>query len=170
MSNNKHDISRLITDFFGIDTARINFPDRQIRREFCQQISVPIAQCFMECTRLKIDKRDLKWDDIFHGQDKPNQELLESFFNHFGFHIEDQVWHYDITVTTHIINNVMDGLLKKISIALAEYGCDIVLLAGRPCSLKPIEDTFLKYYPVNPNRLKVLNEYRVGRWYPFHMG
>ncbi len=163
-------ISTLITDFFGQDTNRLNFSDRQVRREFCQQVSVPIAQCFMECTRLKIEKRDLQWDDIFHGQDQPNQELLEHFFNHFGFRIEEQVWHYDLAITTQIINNVMDGLLKKISVALAEYGCDIVLLAGRPCSLKPIEDIFLKYYSVDPNRLKVLNEYRVGRWYPFQDG
>lgn len=165
-----HDISRLITDFFGEDNARMKFSDRQIRREFCQQISVPIAQCFMECTRLRIDKRDLQWDDIFYGQDKPNQELLEDFYNHFGFRLEEQTWHYELAITTKIINSVMDGLLKKISVALAEYGCDIVLLAGRPCSLKPIEDIFLKYYPVNPNRLKVLNEYRVGRWYPFQDG
>ena len=75
-----------------------------------------------------------------------------------------------MSVTTQIINNVLDGLLKKIAVALAEYQCDIVLLAGRPCSLKPIEDIFLKYYPVDPNRLKVLNEYRVGRWYPFQDG
>lgn len=165
-----HVISRLITDFFGINTARMNFSDRQIRREFCQQVSVPIAQCFMECTRLKIDERDLTWNDIFHGQNQPNRELLDAFFDQFGFRIEEQVWHYDLVVTTQIINNVMDGLLKKISVALAEYGCDIVLLAGRPCSLKPIEDIFLKYYPVEPNRLKVLNEYRVGRWYPFQDG
>lgn len=163
-------ISTLITDFFGENTARMNFTDRQIRREFCQQISVPIAQRFMECTRLKIDECDLNWSDIFDGQDQPNQELLDAFFGHFGFRIEEQVWHYDMSVTTQIINNVMDGLLKKISVALAEYGCDIVLLAGRPCSLKPIEDIFLKYYPVDPNRLKVLNEYRVGRWYPFQDG
>lgn len=166
----RHDISRLITDFFGINTARMNFSDRQIRREFCQQISVPIAQCFMECTRLKIDRRELNWDDIFNGQNQPNKELLDAFYSHFGFRIEEQVWHYDLKITTQIINNVMDALLKKIAVALAEYGCDIVLLAGRPCSLKPIEDIFLKYYPVDPNRLKVLNEYRVGRWYPFQDG
>lgn len=166
----RHDISRLITDFFGINTARMNFSDRQIRREFCQQISVPIAQCFLECTRLRIDRRELHWDDIFNGQDQPNKELLDAFYSHFGFRIEEQVWNYDIKIATQIINNVMDGLLKKISVALAEYGCDIVLLAGRPCSLKPIEDIFLKYYPVDPNRLKVLNEYRVGRWYPFQDG
>lgn len=163
-------ITTLITDFFGENTARMNFKDRQIRREFCQQISVPIAQRFMECTRLKIAKRDLEWNDIFEGGDKPNSELLDAFFEHFGFRIEEQIWHYDMSVTTQIINNVLDGLLKKIAVALAEYQCDIVLLAGRPCSLKPIEDIFLKYYPVDPNRLKVLNEYRVGRWYPFQDG
>lgn len=166
----RHVISTLITDYFGIDTARMNFPDRQIRREFCQQISVPIAQFYMECTRLGIDDRDFRWDDIFSGKNQPNGELLDSFFNHFGFRIEEQVWHFSKTVTTKIINNVMDGLLKKIAVALSEYDCDIVLLAGRPCSLKPIEDIFLKYYPVSPNRLKVLNEYRVGRWYPFQDG
>lgn len=165
-----HVITTLITDFFGEDVARMNFKARQIRREFCQQISVPIAQCFMECTRLNIDKRDLDWNDIFYKQDKPNHELLDAFYEHFGFRIEEQVWHYDLKVTTQIINSVMDGLLKKISVALYEYDCDIVLLAGRPCSLKPIEDIFLKYYPVDPNRLKVLNNYRVGRWYPFQDG
>ena len=164
------DISTLITDFFGEDTARMTFRDRSIRREFCQQVSIPIAQSFMECTRKKISCRDLTWDDIFDGKDQPNKELLDSFFEHFGFRIEEQVWHYDITITTRIINNVMDGLLKKVCLTLSEYGCDIVLLAGRPCSLKPIEDLFLKYYPVDPSRLKVLNEYRVGRWYPFQDG
>lgn len=163
-------ISTLITDFFGENTARMNFKDRQIRREFCLQISVPVAQCFMECTRLNIDKRELHWNDFFSGQNQPNHELLDAFFEHFGFRLEEQVWQYDIAITTQIINSVMDDLLKKISVALIEYGCDIVLLAGRPCSLKPIEDIFLKYYPVHPNRLKVLNEYRVGRWYPFQDG
>lgn len=164
------DISRMIADFFGEDVARINFTGRQIRREFCQQVSVPIAQCFMECTRLQIEDRDLQWEDIFHGQDKPNKKLLDAFFKHFGFRIEEQVWNYKKEITTKIINNVMDGLLEKIAAALSEYKCDIVLLAGRPCSLKPIEDIFLKYYPVSPNRLKALNEYRVGRWYPFQDG
>ena len=164
-------ITALITDFFGENTARMSFSDRQIRREFCQQISVPIAQYFMECTRLNISRKDVRWNDVFGGgQEQPNPDLLDAFFEHFGFRIEEEIWHYDIAVTTQIINSVMDGLLKKISVALSEYECDIVLLAGRPCSLKPIEDILLKYYPVDPNRLKVMNDYRVGRWYPFQDG
>ncbi|MBK6353097.1 MAG: virulence factor SrfB [Saprospiraceae bacterium] len=46
------------------------------------------------------------------------------------------------------------------------YDCDIVLLSGRPTSLKPISDLFLKYYAISPNRLKSMNDYRVGKWYP----
>jgi hypothetical protein len=41
-----------------------------------------------------------------------------------------------------------------------------VLLSGRPTSLKPLSDLFLKYYAISPNRLKSMNDYRVGRWYP----
>ncbi|HAQ38916.1 MAG TPA: hypothetical protein DCQ58_10450 [Saprospirales bacterium] len=40
------------------------------------------------------------------------------------------------------------------------------MLSGRPTSLKPLSDLFLKYYAISPNRLKSMNDYRVGRWYP----
>lgn len=46
------------------------------------------------------------------------------------------------------------------------YNCDIVLLSGRPSSLSPIRNIFLKYYSVSPNRLILLNDYFVGHWYP----
>ena len=47
------------------------------------------------------------------------------------------------------------------------YACDIILLSGRPASLPPIRKLFLKYYPVSPDRLILLNNYYVGDWYPF---
>ena len=44
------------------------------------------------------------------------------------------------------------------------------MLSGRPTSLKPLSDLFLKYYAVSPNRLITLNNYRIGTWYPFQDG
>lgn len=167
------EISQLITDFFGPDTNRMSFAARQVRKEFCQQISVPIAQRFMELTSNNVEKRDLSWDDIFNSDNIPNKVLLDRFEKHFGFRIEEQIWHYDMKVTTGLIKKVMEGLLKKISKFLSDYDCDIVLLAGRPCALKPIEDLFVQNYPVDPtsNRMKVLKDnYRVGEWYPFQHG
>ena len=42
-----------------------------------------------------------------------------------------------------------------------------MILSGRPASLPPIRNIFLKYYPVSPDRLILLNNYYVGRWFPF---
>ena len=69
-----------------------------------------------------------------------------------------------------IIISQFDDLLRKVAAVMTAYKCDIVILSGRPTSLKQIENLFLKYYPVSPNRLKILNDYRVGRWYPFQNG
>ncbi|MBK7816386.1 MAG: virulence factor SrfB [Sphingobacteriaceae bacterium] len=69
-------------------------------------------------------------------------------------------------VVAGIVEKTFDSLIGKISSLLSFYNCDIVLLSGRPTSLKPLSDLFLKYYAITPNRLKSLNEYRVGRWYP----
>jgi hypothetical protein len=44
--------------------------------------------------------------------------------------------------------------------------CDIIVLAGRPTSLDPITELFIKYIPTSPDRLIRLNEYRVGSWFP----
>ena len=48
-----------------------------------------------------------------------------------------------------------------------KYSCDLVILSGRPCSLIALEELFLKYHPVSPNRIINLNKYWIGRWYPF---
>jgi len=47
------------------------------------------------------------------------------------------------------------------------HGCDLIILSGRPCSFKALENTFLKYHPLAPNRLINLNHYWIGKWYPF---
>lgn len=60
--------------------------------------------------------------------------------------------------------------MKQMAIVLNTYNCDIIQLAGKPTSLSTITDLFLKYYPISPNRLIRLNDYRVGEWYPFADG
>ena len=47
-----------------------------------------------------------------------------------------------------------------------QEGCDIIVLAGRPTSLDAITELFIKYIPTSPDRLILLNDYRVGSWFP----
>jgi len=117
----------------------------------------------------KIEKVSLGFDDIF-SKAKPTERVLEHFSKHFGFSIKDLQWHYDKEKISKIVESTFDALVGKISTLLSYYGCDIVLLTGRPTALKPLSNLFFKYYAVAPNRLITLDNYRIGTWYPFHNG
>lgn len=165
----KSNITQMLADFFGADTNRLTFSQRQLRKDFNMQVSVPIALKYLDTAQKQIKKATFHWNDIFTTL-QPSAYLLEKFYDAFGFRIEEAEWDYSEEVLNEIVVGKFDDLLKKVTAAMSAYQCDIVILSGRPTSLKQIENLFLKYYPVSPNRLKVLNNYRVGRWYPFQNG
>jgi hypothetical protein len=166
----KGDIARLILDFFAPNNARQDVERRQIRSEFNLQVSVPVVSRFLELlNENKEEKATLTFDDIF-AKNKPTDRVLDHVQKHFGFSIKNLQWHYDKNVVSKIVVSTFDTLAGKISTVLSYYSCDIVLLSGRPTSLKPLSDLFLKYYAVSPNRLITLNSYRIGTWYPFQNG
>lgn len=56
--------------------------------------------------------------------------------------------------------------MKQLALVFYTQQCDIIVLAGRPTSLDPINELFIKYVPTSPDRLIRLNGYRVGNWCP----
>lgn len=166
----KGDIAKLVLDFFGEDNARQSMQDRQIRSEFNLQVSIPVVSHFLELlNENKTAKAAFAFKDIF-ATTPPTHRVLEHFARHFGFSVDTLQWNYDKEVISKIVERTFDSLVGKISTVLSYYGSDIVLLSGRPSSLKPLSDLFLKYYAVPPNRLVTLNNYRIGTWYPFQNG
>jgi len=163
-------IAEKILGFFAPDHALQDITRRQIRSEFNLQVSVPVVSHFLELLNEdKVERMTLTFNDIF-VRNEPTARLLEHFKNHFGFGIEELQWNYDKDIVSKIVESAFDTLAGKIATILSYYRCDIVLLSGRPTSLKPLADLFLKYYAVSPNRLISLNNYRIGPWYPFHDG
>lgn len=163
------DMAKRILDFFAEDNARQDVECRQMRSEFNLQVSVPVVSRFLELMNEDSKNVTLSYDEVFL-HNPPSGRVLDYFEKHFGFSAKDLQWNYDREVVTKIIESTFDGLIGKISTVLSYYGCNIVLLAGRPTSLKPLSDLFLKYYAVSPNRLITLNDYRIGTWYPFQDG
>lgn len=162
------EVTKLLSDFFGVDDARKSIQDRYIRNEFNLQVSMPIVSYYLDLqNHYKTEKMSLTYDDIFHDN-MPSENVLEHFNKHFGFPLSSVVWNYDRNIIDKIIERTFDKLVGKISVILSYYDCDVVLLSGRPTSLKSLSNLFLKYFAITPNRLVTLNEYRVGRWYPFH--
>lgn len=165
LGKSQNQIIELNNDFFGGDNG-MSFHNRQLRIDFNLQISVSIINYYLELFKENIiESKIFSFNDIFKNN-MPTRCLLDHFKKHFDFDFETLQWHYEKNIIAAIIENTFDTLIGKISSLLSFYDCDIILLSGRPTSLKTIPDLFLKYYAIAPNRLKTLNDYRVGRWYP----
>lgn len=157
--------ANLIHDFFGTDSSMMGYRDRRCRNDFNTQISVPIAQRMLELLRTHRPSKLYTYDDLF-PEVKPAEYLLNYFEHHFGFRFEELNWRYDPTEVANIVKSTMEPLMKQMALVFYAHHCDIIVLAGRPSSLDPITELFIKYVPTAPDRLIRLNEYRVGSWFP----
>ncbi len=157
-------ISTLIHDFFD-DTSSQTCLDRKMRKDFNVQFSIPLIYKMLDLLQKGEDKCSIPFDDIF-DENRPNDSLLDYFAKHFGFRLEDVVWEYQAEHLNQIVRQVFEPYLRKWSAVFNAYGCDIVLLSGRPTSLPIVQDLMTRLYSVAPNRLISMNNYRVGSWYP----
>ncbi|PWL32665.1 MAG: virulence factor SrfB [Fluviicola sp. XM-24bin1] len=161
------DIHLKINGFFGRDNANIGFKEKLMRIGFNNQIGVPIALKYMEIANKKDFKSaELTFEDLFPNE-KPSQELLKYFEKHFEFKFEDIKWKLSQEKVNDIIKNTFAKLLDQIAKIMHVYKCDIIILSGRPCSFSALEEEFLRSQPTPPNRLINMNNYWIGKWYPF---
>lgn len=156
----------LMFDYFGGNTANNHYKDRRYRVDFNSQISIPLASYFLQLLSDNRSQSDITFDDVF-GKMPPATYLLDHFREHFGFAFEDIVWEYRPRKLVEEIRKIMTPLMEQLSLLLHVFNVDIVVLAGRPMTLPPLIDLFLKFYPKSPNRIIRLCEYQVGHWYPF---
>jgi hypothetical protein len=108
----------------------------------------------------------LTFDELFPNQ-KPNEELLNYFKEYFDFDFKEITWRINSKKVNEIISSVFSRMIKQICSIMHLYKVDIVLLSGKPCSFNIVENLFMRYHPVSPSKLINLNNYWVGRWYPF---
>ena len=159
----------LLRDFFGYDSNMMGHKDRRCRVDFNTQVSQPIAQKFLELLRVKRPSRVYKYGELFDTLE-PADYLMQYFEHHFGFSFKELSWRFDPEEVATIVKNTLEPLMRQLSVVLYAHHCDVLILAGRPSSLDPITELFIKYIPISPDRLIRLNEYRVGTWYPFADG
>lgn len=155
----------LMHHFFAANSSLQSEKDRQCRLDFCTQVTHPMSQFFLECLNQKRPTRLYSFNDLF-PREKPAAYLLDHFAYHFGFRFEELEWRYVPEETGAIVRDTVEPLIKALSVIMYAYHCDILVLSGRPTNLEPLTELFLKYIPIAPNRLVLLNQYRVGRWYP----
>lgn len=155
-----------IKNFFGKDYSEQTLSDRKLRRNFNLQYSVPLMHHFLDLLSKDSANCKVRFKDVFE-ESAPNTEVMEGFEKKMGVNLTSLEWYFDKEEVEKVIRNEFEPLLKKIATIMFAHAADIILLSGRPSSLKVIRELFLKYYSVAPNRLIVLNNYYVGDWYPF---
>ena len=160
------DYRQKIKNFFGPDYNGQTLADRTLRKDFNIQYSVPLMYYYLELLSNNSANCIVRYNDVF-SECPPNETVINGFKDHLGIDVTILEWEYKKDVVSRIVRKEFEPLLKKIATIIYSYACDIVLLSGRPASLSPIREVFLKYYSVSPNRLIVLNNYYVGDWYPF---
>lgn len=159
------EIEKKLNGFFGKDSNKIGYKGRLMRLNFLNQIAIPIIHKYMDSANGAVDNI-LTYDDIFNDT-KPNDELLNYFEDYFGFDFKEIIWRINSKKVNEIVNSVFSKLIKQICSIMHLYQVDVVLLSGKPCSFKMVEELFMRYHPVSPSKLINLNHYWVGRWYPF---
>lgn len=153
-------------NFFGLDHNNQTLADRILRKDFNIQYSVPLMHFFLELTKNEEKNRTVTYDEVFRDC-PPNPTVIQGFKEKTGIDITSLSWDYNSELISSIIEKEFDPILKKIATIMYAYACDVILLSGRPASLPPVRNIFLKYYPVSADRLILLNNYYVGDWYPF---
>lgn len=159
------DISGKINGFFGEDSNKIGFKGKLMRKAFIQQVAIPIILHYLDNANKK--ETEIKTFEEIIGSEFKNVELIKYFEKHFGFSFLEMKWNIQSKKVEHIVNGVFDGLVRQLALIINHYKCDYVILSGKPSGLNSIENLFLKYLKVSGANLINLNNYWIGKWFPF---
>lgn len=162
----QREYDQLMSDFFGRDNNEHTYADKMLRKDFNIQYSVPLMSYFLELVKNGEKDRSITYDEVF-GRMEPNPEVIEGFRKKTSIDVRKLSWNFNQKEVSKVIEKAMEPWFQKIATIMYAYACDIVILSGRPASLPVIKDIFLKFYAVTADRLIVLNNYYVGKWYPF---
>ena len=164
MADNVTDVAVRMHHFFD-DTQNMGVKEKRMRKEFMIQVLQPIATHLLDMLQRDEEEAILCYDDLFNNN-RPAKRLMDFFAAQMGFRFEDLRVRYSPKFLNEIIRRVFETSMRKWAALFHTYKCDIVLLSGRPCSIKQVYNLLRRLYPVAPNRLVSMNSYRVGSWYP----
>jgi len=158
---------------FGRDMPTMTSDDKMMRKQFANQIAIPVAYGVIQHAIDNLAVEIRTFDSFFTEYKRPNPQLVD--YINAKFQTVGKIPEFDLnnvifTLNTLGINTVVKGVAEKMIAELctliAQYSCDYLLLAGRPTMMPIIRDLFLKYLPVPSDRIIALGNYRTGKWYP----
>lgn len=164
----------LMSDLFGPHTGEsFNIKDIRLKNLVVNQVITPISYTVIDYLTESQSSDILKFNDFFYSRPRPNNTLIQQVNQKFvnngatGFDIEKMSWRINVEAINQVIYQTIGKLLSHISSIVAQYACDVVLLAGKPTKIPVIKEILVRNLPVSPDKIVTLGNYRIGNWYPF---
>ena len=158
-------VSEKLNGFFGQDSNNIGYIAKMMRKAFINQVAIPICKFYLDNANSEYNEYHT-FEEIL-GRDFKNNELIKYFNNYFGFSFLDVKWRISASKVNEIAEAVFSNLISQLCLILNQCNCDYIVLSGKTASLKLIENLFLKSMAVNPDKVINLNNYWIGKWFPF---
>lgn len=162
----------------GADRGGQSEQDRQFRRRLVTQAAVPVAYALLRDYELvKPFTEDPPHSVTISQVVSVSGDAVKSVLDEFdqaardagatGFSLAEMpiVFHADDVAAT--IEGTIGGVLSDLSEVIHTLDCDVVLISGRPSRFPVVLDLILARLPTRPDRIIPMNQYRVGKWYPF---
>jgi len=166
----------VMTFLFGPFLGRTTARDKLMKKQFANQIALPIAFDILQHTAEERPQEVRTFDSFFMNYPRPNPILIDYINSEFkregatDFDIEKISWELVNEGTDKVVKDVVEKMIGDLCGIVSQFNCDYVLLSGRPSMMPVVKDLFLKYLPTTPDRIIQLGRYRIGTWYPFAEG
>jgi hypothetical protein len=80
---------------------------------------------------------------------------------------EDAVLDCDLAQVEACIDDVFLPLFSALGGLVPKYGCNLLIVSGKPSELPRVRDLLVKAFPLLPQRILQVKNYPAGAWYPF---
>ncbi|MNK09267.1 Virulence factor SrfB [compost metagenome] len=159
------DIQSRINGFFGENSNNMGYLAKMMRKSFVHQVAQPIVLKYLQQAN-KQESLEMSFEEII-GHKFENSALVNYFERIIGFNFLEIRWVISAKVVNEIVASVFEGLVRQMCLVINQFECDFVVLSGKPASLLSYEELFKKFLFVSPTNVINLNNYWIGKWYPF---
>jgi hypothetical protein len=159
------DIQSRINGFFGENSNNMGYLAKMMRKSFVHQVAQPIVLKYLQQANQQ-ESSEMSFEEII-GHKFENSALVNYFERTIGFNFLEIRWTISAKVVNKIVASVFEGLVRQMCLVINQFECDFVVLSGKPASLLSYEELFKKFLFVSPTNVINLNNYWIGKWYPF---
>ena len=155
-----------IVDVFGKNHANQSVADQAKRQFVLQKLITPLAKHFLAGAN---EDREISFatQEILGNQDAWSKDLTKHFKSKLGVDLQSISWHTTAARVNRIAIEFFKEQWKVISEIFEVAKPDVVLLAGGVFQSEALSRLMAQYSGTSLSRIVNMNNYVIGRWFPF---